>query len=964
MQVDRSGNAVRDEHGVRKLYSRGEAETATAKAAMAVTAVTAAAAPSGPEGPFRLRFDERWRMSIWGTSIGRTGMIPVDLDGDGSLEIVMGMSGSGGFFANNAWMIARYTPGRSSYEIVWSSPPSAADVSRIEVHRIGGQQRIFVGLEDGTLQVYDGAGRALLRTLGVSDGAIRAILLDDADNDGSRELVVATEQSIHLLDPVTYAARGSIALGAVDVAVGNVDADPQLEIVLANGPVLQYDGSALVTEWDFSTFAAGTYLALADVDADGIEEIVSARAWDYIDVYDADLKSPKYQISSDYDIQSLLIADVNRDGRDEILYGDGQWGEIHVHDGASGSPIWQVRNPEHGTTRIAVADVDGDGQLEVMWGAGWTSTGPDHFYVHEIPSLAREFESIDVVGPFAAVAMGDVDDDGGEEIVAISSAGDSGYADGVVHVFDAHTFALEWQSGTDLFGRFAWTGIHDVAIGDVDGDGATEIVVATDRLYDGRIFVIDGKSHAVERQYGYDSGSPMQAVELVDLDADGDVEILAANSAAHSGSPGTFVWILDGASGAVVWKSVSLSSSYEGIYALEAADLDGGGTAEIIVSLDSVIVVDGESRTLSRSSQKGVRAIALADLDQDGKTEIWAGSATGQLLRFDPSTLAATEVASLCAGPVNSLAVGRTESLSRTIQFACDDALGIYGVLENTVLWRSLPIGRSVGLSDNLRVANRDGQMLLLAGTQTGVVGFQSIAQSTSDLDTDGIFDFRDNCPEVANADQRDSDGDGVGDACNDASDRDGDEWADSRDVCPAIANPSQSDTDLDGTGDACNDAIDLDGDEWSDSTDNCLELANGDQGNRDGDEFGDSCDPYPDNPDHYAARCDEAIVNESLLAWELAECRAQVALDGDGDGESDGTDRCPGTTGASEVDSAGCSQQQFCAANTGMGVWSALRCLASDWNNDEPLQPWPSDCRLQTKRRQSWLSSVHCGLP
>jgi hypothetical protein len=34
------------------------------------------------------------------------------------------------------------------------------------------------------------------------------------------------------------------------------------------------------------------------------------------------------------------------------------------------------------------------------------------------------------------------------------------------------------------------------------------------------------------------------------------------------------------------------------------------------------------------------------------------------------------------------------------------------------------------------------------------------------DLDSDGVLDLCDNCPEIPNPDQEDSDGDGIGDAC------------------------------------------------------------------------------------------------------------------------------------------------------------------------------------------------------
>ncbi len=73
-----------------------------------------------------------------------------------------------------------------------------------------------------------------------------------------------------------------------------------------------------------------------------------------------------------------------------------------------------------------------------------------------------------------------------------------------------------------------------------------------------------------------------------------------------------------------------------------------------------------------------------------------------------------------------------------------------------------------------------------------------------ADHDGDTIDDAIDNCPDVANEDQADTDGDGIGDACNDADDTDGDEYANLLDNCPDDANPGQEDTDGDGIGDAC----------------------------------------------------------------------------------------------------------------------------------------------------------------
>ena len=82
-------------------------------------------------------------------------------------------------------------------------------------------------------------------------------------------------------------------------------------------------------------------------------------------------------------------------------------------------------------------------------------------------------------------------------------------------------------------------------------------------------------------------------------------------------------------------------------------------------------------------------------------------------------------------------------------------------------------------------------------------------AACDSDVDSDGICDEIDNCPDLWNPNQIDSDGDGIGNWCdsckNDASnDEDLDNICSDADNCPAVDNPGQEDVDSDGTGDVC----------------------------------------------------------------------------------------------------------------------------------------------------------------
>lgn len=75
--------------------------------------------------------------------------------------------------------------------------------------------------------------------------------------------------------------------------------------------------------------------------------------------------------------------------------------------------------------------------------------------------------------------------------------------------------------------------------------------------------------------------------------------------------------------------------------------------------------------------------------------------------------------------------------------------------------------------------------------------------------DRDGIYWADDNCPHHYNPDQRDTNGDGLGDIC----DYDGDGSENILDNCPLVFNPVQEDADADSAGDACDNDYDMDQD-------------------------------------------------------------------------------------------------------------------------------------------------------
>lgn len=94
-----------------------------------------------------------------------------------------------------------------------------------------------------------------------------------------------------------------------------------------------------------------------------------------------------------------------------------------------------------------------------------------------------------------------------------------------------------------------------------------------------------------------------------------------------------------------------------------------------------------------------------------------------------------------------------------------------------------------------------------------------TIRYADCDFDGDGLKDEVDNCPEVANASQVNTDGDtNGGDACDTDDDNDG--VLDSGDNCRTVVNPNQANTDGDSLGNICD--PDDDNDSVSDVKDFC----------------------------------------------------------------------------------------------------------------------------------------------
>jgi len=228
--------------------------------------------------------------------------------------------------------------------------------------------------------------------------------------------------------------------------------------------------------------------------------------------------------------------------------------------------------------------------------------------------------------------------------------------------------------------------------------------------------------------------------------------------------------------------------------------------------------------------------------------------------------------------------------------------------------------------SDNTVLASTYGR-----GMFTGVFSIED--ELNIDSDGDGILDSLDNCPDTANADQLDTDVDGVGDVCDicadfdDTIDTDNDGIPDGCDLTPtgdddndgidnavdnciATPNPNQLDTDADGVGDVCDTTPtgDNDGDGIDNAIDNCIDIANTDQADTDNDGIGDVCDDDSDN-DGILNNVDNCpnTANPNQLDTDSDGigdlCDATPTGDDDNDGIDNAIDNCPNTVNPNQLD-------------------------------------------------------------
>jgi len=468
--------------------------------------------------------------------------------------------------------------------------------------------------------------------------------------------------------------------GPQNVLLAQLDDDPQLEIVLSSGTVI--DSKTLQTEWRYP-IGFGPVMVSADVNGDGVDELIGCTGR-HCDAFDVRQKTTMWEMFLPYQDEAgaLAAADIDGSGKATLFEGDSQHGYIRKIDGMTGTVLQQFSKVGDANF-IIVGDLAGDCRKEVIWAKDGGNTAIDTFYLTDSLTMQTFWSSIPEDMGSSGVAVADFAGNGHPSVLWTSIAGSverfagfnpaatssrfrSGAYDGYA-LYLGVTAAAKFDSkrGADYVLPFsssplppadiavyngatreiAWTvsvvpqgdTISAISTGDVNGDGVPDIVVGTGILYFPSnhfafVAAIDGATHKTlwstkdQLSHALDTScfGCVYEVRAADLKLDGSKQVLAL-------VPSDGLYAFDGRTGSTLWHStLGFADPLDTgtAFAFAVADIDPSPGQEIIAPL-----VDGRLAVFDSSASKIIRtkdlskfgvavAIDVADLDGDGVSEI------------------------------------------------------------------------------------------------------------------------------------------------------------------------------------------------------------------------------------------------------------------------------------------------------------------------------------------------------
>ena len=592
-------------------------------------------------------------------------IVAADLNGDGKLDLVVSEQCSSSNNCNAGSVAVLLGNGDGTFQSAVSYNSGGLYAFGVAVADLNGDGHPDLVVSNycisnsnctyGTVDVLLGIGDGTFQSaVSYNSGGYysRFVTVADLNADGKPDLIVISQCNNY----------NNCDMGSVGVLLGNGDGTFQTASSYSAGEQSAYSAAA------------------ADVNGDGKLDVIVADQCDYssecgngivavlLGNGDGTLQTPSTYNSGGIILSSVLVKDVNGDGKPDILATNGcadnscSGGSVGVLLG-NGNGTFQAPisyNPGgEGSFSMAMADVNGDGKLDLLVAntclnnsnctngtVGVLFGNGDGTFQ---PPVAYGAGGVDTF----AVALADVNGDGKLDLlVANACNNNSSCNNGSVGVLlgngdGTYQAATAYSSG----GLYA----DAVAVGDINGDGNPDLVVTNEcngnSCTNGTYGVLLGNGDGTfQAAVSYNSGGvTATSVALADVNGDGKLDLLLTNQCSDNNCTTGQVAVILGNGDGTFQTPVTYGTS--GLYAgsLAVADINGDGKLDLIVTDQcesnsicntgflAVLLGNGDGTfqtplTSVVPSPQSVSQLILADFNGDGHLDVASGAGNFLLL--------------------------------------------------------------------------------------------------------------------------------------------------------------------------------------------------------------------------------------------------------------------------------------------------------------------------------------------
>ena len=580
-----------------------------------------------------------------------------DLNGDGSLDIVLGNRGLSQVYLNDGH--GSFTPTAAPLN------PAGNTTTSVALGDLNGDGALDIVLGNNGFnsygstyqpsQVYlndrQGGFAPTTAPLSPNGNDTRSVALGDLNGDGTLDIVFGNygqPSQVYLNDgrgsfAPTTAPLNPTGSCTTSVALGDLNGDGALDIVLGNGGGFPFPQPSQVYLNDgrggFTPTTApltpgnNTYnVALGDLNGDGSLDIVLGSDGGVSQVYLNDgqgsfsptavLLTPPGNATA-----SVALGDLNGDGSLDIVLGNngdfgGSQSQVYLNDGHGNfTPTTAPLNPtSNATASVALGDLNGDGTLDFVLG---NYNQPSQVYMND--GQASFGLSAVLFNPSGSCpcreALGDLNGDGSLDIVL----GNNGQSQ--VYLNDGHGGFAPTAAPLNPTGNNTLS----VVVGDLNGDGSLDIVLGNWNQ-PSQIYLNNGQGGFTPTTAPL-TGHSIQSMALGDLNGDGSLDIVLGNRGLSQ------VYLNDG-HGSFTPTAALLNPTGNDTSSVALGDLNGDGSLDIVLgnwNQPSQVYLNNGHGSFTPTTvplnptSNGTTSVALGDLNGDGNLDILLGNTAPDL---------------------------------------------------------------------------------------------------------------------------------------------------------------------------------------------------------------------------------------------------------------------------------------------------------------------------------------------